>query len=177
MMIRLHGSRSLATGLSPTRLGVRTKGYTFTEVLVAAAILGFVGTSLYGAFSAGFCIIQSTRENLRATQILVQKTEAIRLLTWSQICDTNNYLKSPFFEAYDPLGSTNNCGGPQYTGFVTATEPTSSEVPPSYRTNMRTITVTLYWTNYLGSKPVVHSRDLQTRVARNGMQNYIWGGL
>ena len=42
---------------------------------------------------------------------------------------------------------------------------------------MRTITVTVYWTNYNGAKPIVHQREMQTRVARNGMQNYIWGAL
>ena len=78
---------------------------------MAAAILGFVATSLYGAFSAGFCVIQSTRENLRATQILVQKMEAVRLFTWSQVADTTNYLKATFTEPYDPLGTNNNCGG------------------------------------------------------------------
>ncbi len=80
-------------GSAPDRLNHRATGYTFAEVLVASAILGFVATALYGAFSAGFCVIQSTRENLRATQILVQKLEAVRLFTWSQVADTNNYLK------------------------------------------------------------------------------------
>jgi len=144
---------------------------------VAAAILGFVATSLYGAFSAGFCVIQSTRENLRATQILVQKMEAVRLFTWSQVADTTNYLKATFTEPYDPLGITNNCGGAQYTGYVTASLPAAGELPEAYRANMRTITVSLYWTNYNGAKAIVHQREMQTRVARNGMQNYIWGAL
>ena len=152
------------------------RGYTFAEVLVAAAILGFVATSLYGAFSAGFCVIQSSRENLRATQVLVQKLEAIRLLTWSQVCDTN-YLNSTFTEVYDPLGATNNCTGAKYTGYVTASIPAVGELPEAYRTNMVTITVGVYWTNYYGTKPTVHTREMQTRVARNGMQNYIWGAL
>jgi hypothetical protein len=141
--------------------------------MVAAGILGFVATSLYGAFSAAFSMIQSTRENLRATQILVQKTEAIRLFTWSQIADTNNYLKSTFTEAYDPLGSTNNCGGAQYTGYVTATVPVLPGA--TYAANMRTITVGVFWVTYSGAKAIVHQREMQTRVARNGMQNYIWG--
>ena len=144
---------------------------------MAAVILGFVGTSLYGAFGAGFCLIQSTRESLRATQILVQKTEAVRLFTWSQVADTTNFLKFNFTEKYDPLGATNNSGGAQYTGYVRASVPATGELPEAYRTNMRTITVTLYWTNYNGSKAIVHQREMQTRVARNGMQNYIWGAL
>ena len=154
-------------------------GYTFAEVLVAGAILGFVATTLYGAFAAGFCVIQTTRENLRATQIMVQKTEAIRLLTWSQVCDTTNYLKPFFFESYDPLGATNNSTGARYTGYVTASVPTAADLPgaDNYRTNLRTITVTVYWTNFNGPKRIVHTREMRTRVARNGMQNYVWGTL
>jgi type II secretory pathway pseudopilin PulG len=151
--------------------------YTLVEVMVAGAILAFVAISLYGAFSAGFSVIQSTREDLRATQIMVQKLEAIRLFTWNQICDTNSYLVPEFVEPYDPLGVTNHSSGAQYTGFVTAQVPAVGEVPEAYRTNMRTITVTVYWTNYFGGKRIVHERDMQTRVARNGMQNYIWGAL
>ncbi len=153
------------------------KAYTFVEVLVAVTILGFVGATLYGAFSAGFCVIQSARENLRATQVMVQKVEAIRLFTWSQICDTNNYLKPLFVEAYDPLGATNNSGGAQYTGYFSASVPATGDLPEAYRTNMRTLTLTLYWTNCNGGKPIVHTREGKTRVARNGMQNYIWGAL
>ena len=164
-------------GSAPDRVHNGETGYTFAEVLVAAGILGFVATALYGAFSAGFCVIHTTRENLRATQILVQKMEAVRLFTWSQVADTNNYLKFSFSDKYDPLGATNNCGGAQYTGYVRPSIPASGELPEAYRTNMRTITVTLYWTNYNGGKAVVHQREMQTRVARNGMQNYIWGAL
>ncbi len=177
MKIRLQRKGSSAGRLLLMRTNLRERGYTFAEVLVSAAILGFVSTSVYGAFSAGYCLIQSTREDLRATQIMVQKTEAIRLFTWSQICDTNNYLKPVFVEPYDPLGATNKSGGAQYTGYVSASMPAAGDLPEGYRTNMRTITVTVYWTNYNGGKPIMHTREMQTRVARYGMQNYVWGAL
>jgi len=153
------------------------RGYTFGEVLMATGILGFVATSLCVGFNSGFCLIQSTRENLRATQIMLQKVEAVRLFTWSQVCNTNNYLKSTFTEVYDPLGATNHCGGAKYTGLVTVSVPAAGELPEAYRTNMRTITVNLFWTNYNAGKAIVQQREMQTRVARNGMQNYIWGAL
>ena len=175
--MRLKSKRGSAAGSAPERANRSETGYTFAEVLVAAALVGFVAITLYGAFAAGFCLIQSTRENLRATQIMVQKMEAVRLFTWSQVADTNNYLKFSFGEKYDPLGATNNCGGAQYTGYVRASVPAAGDLPEAYRTNMRTITVTLYWTNYNGGKTIVHQREMQTRVARNGMQNYIWGAL
>ena len=162
---------------SAERANRRASGYTFAEVLVAAGILGFMGTSLYAAFASGFCLIQSTRENLRATQIMVQKLESVRLFTWSQVCDTNDYLKSAFTEVYDPLAANGGSRGASYTGVVTASEPAVGELPEAYRTNMRTITVSLNWTNYNGARAIVHERKMTTRVARNGMQNYIWGDL
>ncbi len=177
MKIRLNKQRDRASGMSPEHLKRRERAFTFAEVLIAAGILAFVGTTLYAAFASGFCLIQSTRENLRATQIMVQKLEAVRLFTWSQIRDTTNYLKPTFVEQYDPLGAAKNTSGARYTGFVSASVPPAGDLPEAYRTNMRTVTITLYWTNYNGSKPLVHQREMQTRVARNGMQNYIWGAL
>lgn len=162
---------------SAERANRRARGFTFAEVLVAAGILGFMGTSLYAAFAAGFCLIQSTRENLRATQIMVQKLEAVRLFTWSQVCDSTDYLKSTFTEVYDPVGVNNGTSGAHYTGIVTASVPAVGELPEAYRTNMRTITVSLYWTNSTGASAIVHERKMTTRVARYGMQNYIWGEL
>ena len=46
-----------------------------------------------------------------------------------------------------------------------------------YSNNMRTITVTIYWTNYprgLTNTPIVRTRQMQTLVARYGMQNYVY---
>lgn len=164
-------------GPEPGQANGRTRGYTFIEAIMATGILGFAATSLFVGFNSGFCLIQSTRENLRATQIMVQKMEAIRLFTWSQVNNPNNYLKSTFTEAYDPQGVNQNCGGPQYTGTVTLSVPAVGELPEAYRMNMRTITVNVSWTSSNGGKAVVHHREMQTRVARNGMQNYIWGAL
>jgi len=177
MRIRLKSEQNSGGRSLPNCAALPVPGYTLVEVLVGVAILAFVAATLYTAFALGFLVIKSTRENLRATQIMVQKMEAVRLMTWSQVNDPNNYLNPLFFEAYDPMGVKTNSGGVQYTGYVRASIPASGELPEAYRTNMRTITVTLYWTNYNGAKSIVHAREMRTRVARNGMQNYIWGTL
>jgi hypothetical protein len=36
-------------------------------------------------------------------------------------------------------------------------------------------TVTVSWTNYYGRQSIVRTRQLQTFIARYGIQNYIWG--
>jgi Tfp pilus assembly protein PilE len=151
----------------------KEKAYTLAEVMISVLIVGTLTLSLYAGFSQGFSVIQTSRENLRATQILVQRMETIRLYTWSQVLNTTTYLKPTFTECYDPLGRTNNSVGALYQGIITCQVP--MDLPPAYRTNMQTITVQLFWTNYSNGEPVVHTRQMQTRVARNGMQNYVYG--
>src|SRR5436190_20135484 len=99
----------------------RWAAFTLVEVVIAAFSLGVIALALCGCLSSGFAIIQAARENLRATQIMVQRTESIRLFNWSQILDTN-YLKPTFTEYYDPQSQPNNAG-PLYQGVVTATIP------------------------------------------------------
>ena len=147
--------------------------YTIVEVVVAVFVLAIMLVSLYGGFSAGFAVVQISRENLRATQILVQKMETVRLLTWKQILDTNKFLTPTFTDWYDPLGTNTHSAGVFYQGFISTNAP--ADVPASYANHMRSITVTVFWTNY-PHKPstnvIVRSRQMQTYVARYGMQNY-----
>ena len=156
----------LSIQLSPRR----PSAYTVAEVLVAVFLLGIITVSLFAAFSSGLAIVSLARENLRATQVLTEKLETIRLLTWEQ--GTNQTLASPAFtEPYDPASDN---PGVIYSGFVSVGP--APGVPADYQDNLRLVTVTVYWTNYLqGSTiPIVHSRQMQTCVARYGMQNYLY---
>ncbi len=53
--------------------------------MVAVAISAGMMVSVFAGFSLGWGLIHTTRDDLRATQILTQKIESIRLLTWSQL--------------------------------------------------------------------------------------------
>jgi type II secretory pathway pseudopilin PulG len=147
--------------------------YSLVEVVVAVFVLAIMLIALYGGFSAGFAVVQASRENLRATQILVQKMETVRLLTWRQVLDTNKFLTPTFNDWYDPFGTNAHSSGVYYQGFISTNA--LPDLPASYADNMRSITVTVFWTNY-SHKPstnvVVRSRQMQTYVARYGMQNY-----
>src|SRR5436309_2743290 len=96
------------------RLGLVTKrgGYTLTEVMVAVVLMLLMILALYGAFSNGFAILTLSRENLRATQVLVRQMENLRLYTWSQLTDTN-YLPRNYVDSYDPT-SVSNSGAVYY---------------------------------------------------------------
>lgn len=143
--------------------------FTLVEVVIGVLVLAIMATSLYSAFSYGFSTMQASREDLRATQIVMQKTEGVRLCTWSELRNIN------FQEAYDPRDVTNGGGGTTFFGTVRTNAASAVPSSCSYQTNMRLVTVTVYWTNYYGSRPQAHSRQAQTEVARYGMQNYIWG--
>ena len=146
--------------------------FTLAEVMIAVFIVGIVGLSLYAGFTASFSVVKLARENLRATQIMMQRMETIRLYTWTQVTN-NSYVIPAFVEFYDPLGKTNQTSGAVYVGSVSNSPP--STVPAAYLNNMRAITISIYWTNYTGTNKIVHNRQMQTYVARYGMQNYIYG--
>jgi len=168
-MRNLKFCKTQKTRAQAARHGSRAeRAFTIAEVLVAVAILGIACISLYGGFATGFLLVDSTRQELRATQILTQKAEALRLCSWSSL--TNFPLS--FSELYDPT-STN--GGILYVGSVTTS--TASVIPnsASYQSNMCVATINLYWTNFNGRQKVVHNRTSQTLIARYGIQNYIWG--
>lgn len=145
-------------------------GYTLVEVLCSVLIVAVVVSVLFYGFDNGFAILRTTREDLRATQILMQKTEAIRLMTWKQLSN----CPTAFQEYYYPSGTASNAPGSLYWGTISATAP-ATNIPDSvaYKGALHLVTITLVWTNYAGSRSVSHSRQMQTLSALSGMQNYL----
>ena len=64
-------------------------GFTLLESLVGMGALGVVLVSLYTGMTTGFNVVRLARENLRATQVLQEKFETLRLYNWAQITSTN----------------------------------------------------------------------------------------
>lgn len=161
-MMKMEGANS--------RRKTSLDGYTVVEVLMGVFILAIMIVSLYSGFSSGFAIVRLSRDNVRATQILLKKMETLRLFNWHQITTSTNYLRPSFEELYDPMAKN----GTLYSGTIATNLPS---ITTAYRTNMRLVTVTVYWTNY-SKKPnqtqIVRSRQMQTFVARYGMQPYLY---
>src|SRR5947199_10585139 len=89
------------------------------EVLVAAAIIGVQFVTLYLAMTQGFGIVQVARENLRATQILQEKMETIRLYKWDDII-TPGFIPATLPDSFYPAGLTNQ--GVNYKGTRTISD-------------------------------------------------------
>jgi Tfp pilus assembly protein PilV len=135
------------------------------EVMVAVVVLAIMFVSLYSGFSAGFAVIQLARENLRATQILQEKMETIRLYTWEQI-NTPGFVPTNFVDTFSASG-TNGGGSMSYTGRVTIARPVITE---TYSNELKAVRINLQWV----SAGVLRNREMQTLVTRNGLQNYIY---
>ncbi|HHY84495.1 MAG TPA: hypothetical protein GYA07_03005 [Verrucomicrobia bacterium] len=143
-------------------------GSTLAEVSVAIAVLAITGGALIGAFNYGFFSMQMTRENQRATQIMLEKAETIRLYRWDQV-NTPGFIPATFEDVYDPQAPVGS-QGVTYYGTLSITNPPFAAT--SYSSNLRQLTITLTWTNSSGG--IVRTRSLATLIAKDGMQNYVY---
>ena len=165
--------------------------FSLIEVLIAAAIAAIILVAVFASVSTSFGILTVTRQNLRATQIIVSRLEGLRLEAWDQTNQLSQlfnagYVPANFVEYFYPLGlngSTNQ--GIAYYGTMNVsqltTAPLQSQVfgntVPSYATNMALVTVSLVWTDSvpgLAAQGTVHTRSMSTLVSEYGIQNYIY---
>jgi len=139
---------------------------------MAILVVATMSVSLYAGYSSGFAVLRYSREDLRATQILVQKMESLRLLRWS---DFTSQCPIVFNETFDASLVPTNSSQYYYSGVITTNDPSDVPITTGYRGNLTQVKITLYWTNKVGDNYVVRSRDMETYVARYGIQNYAWG--
>lgn len=159
---------------TPRRPHRRRLGYSLIEVVFAVGVSAVIFAAVFTGVFSGFSIIEVNRENLRASQILLEKTEMIRLYNWDQINNgwcgnplqtTNASVPSNFIARY--FEGNGAAGGLIYTGTVVITEMPATE---SYATHLRLVTVRLDW----ASQNIRRTRSITTFVSRYGLQNYIY---
>jgi len=138
--------------------------FSLVEATVGISILATVGGAMMTGITTGFFTMKMALENLRATQIMLEKVETIRLYNWDEI-NATNYIPVNFTNSYDPHSLT--AGGTVYLGTMTITR---APFTNSYSDNLRQVNITLNWTT--GSLP--RSRTLATLVARDGLQSYVY---
>jgi len=145
-----------------------TIGFSLPETMIAAAIGSFMFAALHACFAAGFASVKATREHLRATQVVLQRLECMRLCTFDQLTNTVINPRS-FTDHFDNSGSGS---GVTYNGTFTTSIPASGTVPEAYRTNMMLVTVAASWT----SGNIQRNESMQTYVTRDGIDNYVVNG-
>ena len=143
----------------------RQSAYTLPEVMMGVLIMSIMFVTLYAGFTQGFGVVQASRENLRATQILQQYSELIRIYTWDQL--TNGLtIPHPFQTnwTFYPNGATGS-QGVTYTANMSID---GSGILEDYAENTRRVTVTLSWT----SANIPHQRQITTLVSQYGLHLY-----
>jgi len=113
--------------------------------------------------------MQLARENLRATQIMLEKVETIRLYSWKQVTDPTPYIPRSFTNYYDPQATGNNRGIP-YLGTLEILPCTAADIGSSYRDDMRKVVVTVRWT----TGHLQRTRQFTSYISRYGLQDYIY---
>jgi prepilin-type N-terminal cleavage/methylation domain-containing protein len=160
----------------------RERAFSLVEVLVAMSVIGLCAAALLTGITSSVFTMRMVRENQRATQILLEKVETLRLYNWDQINRasffpgsfeftldaTNTGIYCPFTAKYDP-NATDGEGG-TYQGYLWII-PASYHLNTSYRSEMKAVYLGLYWQ----TGRVNRYRYLSTYVTRNGLQNYVYG--
>lgn len=150
--------------------------FTLVELVVGAGMAAMVYAAVFCGVSTTFRILNSSREELRATQIMVSRLEGVRLEAWgtNQLFNTS-YVPTNFTDYFYPMGlsgTTND--GTIYSGTVAITPDPPMTNTPSYSNNIALITVTITWTNGVVGVTNVHTRSMSTYVSQYGLQNYVW---
>ena len=143
----------------------RQSAYTLPEVMMGILIMSIMFVTLYAGFTQGFGVVQASRENLRATQILQQYSELIRLYTWDQLTNGTT-IHNPFTTnwTFYPLGASGS-RGVTYTATLTIA---AAPILEDYGTAMQSVNLDLSWT----SGSMTHHRSMKTFVSQYGLHKY-----
>ncbi len=143
----------------------KSGGFTMIEVIMSLAIMAVAATGLIACFTGSFFVMQYARENQRATQILIERAEAIRAFSWVNM--TNGSIPTSFTNYYYEADNSTNTEGTRYLGTVAI-----GSVPFSttYSANMLQVTIGVSWK----TRSLSRSRTLKTFVSYNGIQNYVY---
>jgi Tfp pilus assembly protein PilV len=153
--------------LSRTARRFRGGAFTLVEALIACGILAVMIVSIYAAISFSFASISLARQNLRATQIALEKMEIVRMYSWEQI-NSNGFVPPTFTAPFFPSASESDTnGGLIYYGVTTITNVVRNA---TYSNDMRQVSVRVSWTN----RNVPQTLEMSTLISQYGMQRYIY---
>jgi hypothetical protein len=148
------------------RLRRKLAAFSLAEAAVGMGVVGTTVAALFSGIATGFFTIRMARENLRATQIMLEKVETIRLYSWWQVT-SNGYIPVSFTNKYDPVAQTGN-DGLHYYGTM--------EIDPAvgfhsaYTNNMRLVKIRLNWK----TGNLARSREFRSYISRSGLQDYVY---
>jgi type II secretory pathway pseudopilin PulG len=167
MKIHYPGTRATVDSRAKKHsLGIRA--FTLVDIVVAMGLVGITLVGMLGGLGMVTSSVQWGREQARATQLMEEKLDTLRLYSWDQL-NTPGFINTNFVATYSTLsnGTSNGAGGLTYTGNLIIDAPPLTE---SYSNVLKQVTVALQWTS--GGR--LHQTQMSTFVAQYGMQGYIY---
>jgi prepilin-type N-terminal cleavage/methylation domain-containing protein len=134
------------------------RGFTILEAMVATVILGLALGSVVAVASQCLRYMTDIRRTARSSQILQQKMEDLRLLSWSQLTALTNTFSDP--------NDTNHI----YAGRIVQSAYSSSSYGTT--TTVMNVTLTVTWTNQAAGRVLTNS--LSTLMSNGGLNKYIF---
>ena len=154
------------------RLRHGERGFSIVEAVIGMMVLGISALALTGGMISGFTTVRMARDNQRATQIILDKMEMIRLYSWDQL-NTPAFVPHTF-TVVDTVPTSSTRSGPStqptgitYTGRITLSRP---EWLTNYDNRSRLVSVELTWT----TGGIRRHRELSTLVTQDGLYSYIF---
>lgn len=141
----------------------RQAAFSLVEATIGMGVVGTTVAVLFGGYNSGFFTMRMARENLRATQIMLEKVETIRLYSWDQVTSAT-YIPQNFTAQYDPDSPTQT---PMYSGTIVVSD---GGIGANYGPDIKKVTVSLNWK----TGKLNRSRQFISYVSRFGMQDYVY---
>jgi hypothetical protein len=150
-----------------SRIRKQLAAFSIVEAVIGMGVMGTVVGALMSGFTTGFFTMRMARENLRATQIMLEKMETIRLYSWQQVTNVHPkpFIPRTFTNHYDP--QTLNNKGVEYTGEMIIT---NAPISSSYSNTMKMVTVRVKWK----TGNLQRQREFNSYISKYGLQDYVY---
>lgn len=148
-------------GLQENKVSSGKEGFTLVEVMIAMVLMAMVFTAAFGSYFLGMRMIQDSREEVRAAQIIQSELERLRTKNWAQL--TKMYINEPV-EFFEPQGTFVKQYAKDYTAYRIIQKHPDGK--PMYW-----VVVVVRWTN---SRGVLVYQLFNTVFTQDGLNDYYY---
>jgi type II secretory pathway pseudopilin PulG len=156
--LRAHDVLINALGCRKMKLSLQVpspSAFTLLETMMATMILGLVLASVLAVASQSVRYMSDIRRTARSSQVLQQKLEDIRLLSWSNVQSLPSTFTDPNDTAHAYAGQISTAAFDSYNGTTTVSK----------------ITVFVTWTNKANR---IVTNSLTSLISNGGLNKYIF---
>jgi type II secretory pathway pseudopilin PulG len=150
----------------------RQTAFFLVEATIGMVLLGLIFMALYTGLVTTTFSVQLSRENLRATQVMAEKLDTLRLYGWKKIIEDDPFyiqrgVIDPPVYSDDPSKAGNDATARLYNVEVFI-EP--APLTETYAADMRLVTVKLTWQ----TGKMNRSRSMSTLISKFGLYKYVY---